>query len=138
MKLGAVLEKYALSKDQMYFYIKYGLLVPPRRNGQYIFDDAACADIEKVLELKRLGFPLKEIHRILSLYRVSHLAGANDAAELRGIYERQLAQLAARELEIKASISELREKTAAIGERISSSCIRRGVPLRMLQLGEPA
>ena len=67
MRIGQVSEKYGISVDNLYYYIQYGLLVPPRPKSQYVFDEKTLKDLELVLELKGLDFSLNEIHKILSL-----------------------------------------------------------------------
>ena len=74
MKIGQVAQRYGISRDNLYYYINYGLLVPPRIDKQYVFDDETLSDLERILELKDLGFTLAEIHRILSLVRISDAA----------------------------------------------------------------
>ena len=74
MRIGKVSEIYHISADNLYYYINYGLLVPPRPKGQYVFDQATLKDLEWILELKDLDFSLREIHIILSLKRVSGFA----------------------------------------------------------------
>ena len=86
MRIGKVSELYHISVDNLYYYINYGLLVPPRPKGQYLFDQATLKDLEWILELKELDFSLREIHIILSLRRVSGLADAQDVEELKAIY----------------------------------------------------
>ena len=67
MRIGKVSEKYGISIDNLHYYINYGLLVPPKPKGQYVFDDATLKDLEWILNLKKLDFSLREIHIILSL-----------------------------------------------------------------------
>ena len=50
MRIGKVSELYHISVDNLYYYIKYGLLVPPRPKGQYVFDQATLKDLEWILE----------------------------------------------------------------------------------------
>lgn len=73
MKIGQVAQRYGISRDNLYYYINYGLLVPPRMDKQYVFDDETLSDLERILELKELGFTLAEIHHILSLFRISDM-----------------------------------------------------------------
>lgn len=87
MRIGQVSEKYGISVDNLYYYIQYGLLVPPRPKSQYVFDEKTLKDLELVLELKGLDFSLNEIHKILSLYRVSHLADPQDCQELKALFQ---------------------------------------------------
>ena len=56
----------------------YGLLVPPKPRGQYVFDGTDCQGSGVVLGLKELDFSLREIHVILSLKRISGLADPQD------------------------------------------------------------
>lgn len=74
MRIGKVSEKYHISVDNIYYYINYGLLVPPKPRGQYVFDEQTVRDLEWILGLKELDFSLREIHVILSLKRISGLA----------------------------------------------------------------
>ena len=83
MRIGKVSELYHISIDNLYYYIHYGLLVPPRPKGQYVFDEATCKDLEWILELKDLDFSLREIHILLSLKRVSGFADPQDLMELK-------------------------------------------------------
>ena len=87
MRIGKVSELYHISIDNLYYYIHYGLLVPPRPRGQYVFDEATCKDLEWILELKDLDFTLREIHILLSLKRVSGFADPQDLMELREMYK---------------------------------------------------
>ena len=58
MRIGKVSEKYGISIDNLHYYINYGLLVPPKPKGQYVFDDATLKDLEWILNLKKLDFSL--------------------------------------------------------------------------------
>lgn len=87
MRIGKVSEKYGISIDNLHYYINYGLLVPPKPKGQYVFDDATLKDLEWILNLKKLDFSLREIHIILSLKRVSNFAHAQDLEELKEIFK---------------------------------------------------
>ena len=83
MKIGQVAQRYSISRDNLYYYINYGLLVPPRMDKQYVFDDETLNDLERILELKELGFTLAEIHHILSLFRISDRLSGGIARHLR-------------------------------------------------------
>ena len=56
MRIGKVSEKYHISVDNIYYYINYGLLVPPKPRGQYVFDEQTVRDLEWILGLKELDF----------------------------------------------------------------------------------
>ena len=65
MRIGEVSRQYHISVDNLYYYINYGLLVPPKPRGQYIFNKTVLQDLEWILELKELDFTLREIHMLL-------------------------------------------------------------------------
>ena len=54
MKIGQVVREYGIPVNSLYFYIHNGLLVPPRKNHQYLFDERTIADLQWILELKEL------------------------------------------------------------------------------------
>src|SRR5699024_2349545 len=112
----------------------YGLLVPPRPKGQYVFDEATCKDLEWILELKDLDFSLREIHILLSLKRVSGFADSQDMIELREIYKNKR-HLCLQEVEHKkAVIEKLEKKIRELEIPVSPPEEKTGVPLSMLPL----
>ena len=87
MRIGKVSKEYHISIDNLHYYIKYGLLVPPKPKGQYFFDETTLKDLEWILALKKLDFSLREIHSILSLKRISNFADAEDLEELKELFK---------------------------------------------------
>lgn len=134
MRIGQVSEKYGISVDNLYYYIQYGLLVPPRPKSQYVFDEKTLEDLELVLELKELDFTLNEIHKVLSLYRVSGLADAQDCRELREIFlEKRQACIQKRD-RLEAIVERLDRKIQELSQRQKGQKNRIGLPIRMLDL----
>ena len=134
MRIGKVSELYHISADNLYYYINYGLLVPPRPKGQYVFDQATLKDLEWILELKDLDFSLREIHIILSLKRVSGFADPQDLTELKEIYSSKR-NLCLKEMERKREIiQKLDVKIQELDTLAASPSARTGVPLSMLSL----
>ncbi|MDR1731790.1 MAG: MerR family transcriptional regulator [Synergistaceae bacterium] len=134
MKIGAVSEKYGISRDTIYFYINYGLLVPPKHGGQQDFDEKTLADLEMILELKKLEFSLGDIHRILSLHRVSKMASSQDIMDLKRFFTAQRDALVQRRDELSAIVGELGRKISTLNENARREGITLGVPLSMLGL----
>lgn len=133
MRIGRVSDKYRISTDSIHYYISYGLIVPPKTDGgQYEFDDKTVSELELVLELKSLAFPLKTIHKILSLYRVSNLADEQDVDDLKNIYKNQLNDIEKNKKKLDEAGAALERKIAELDEmaKVTSSDI--GVPISML------
>ncbi|MCH3951287.1 MAG: MerR family transcriptional regulator [Acidaminococcus sp.] len=133
MKIGQVVREFGIPVNSLYFYINNGLLVPPKKNNQYIFDERTIADIQWILELKELDFPLKTIHRLLSLRRISNLCTEADINELKSIYREQAETLKAKEAKLSRARRILQDKLAALEQREFSRA-DSGVPLVMLPL----
>ncbi|MBV1758508.1 MAG: MerR family transcriptional regulator [Dethiosulfatibacter sp.] len=82
MRIGKFAERLNTTQDTIRFYIKRGLLVPPKVSGQYRFSEADCRDLERILELKEMHFSLTEIQKIITFQR---LTGSN-TEEFRRLY----------------------------------------------------
>lgn len=134
MRIGEVSKSYGISVDNLYYYINYGLLVPKKPKGQYNFDKQTLKDLELILELKDMGFSLKEIHRVLSLYRISSLAATGDVEDLKALYERKLRELRQEIASTEKNISKLESKMTELSALLPGENSHIGLPLRMLDL----
>ena len=134
MRIGEVSRQYHISVDNLYYYINYGLLVPPKPRGQYIFNKTVLQDLEWILELKELDFTLREIHMLLSLKRISGLADSQDIEELKAVYEGKQ-EFCLQEINRKQEIiQQLDKKIAALKENQSDKIPQTGVPVSALPL----
>lgn len=134
MKIGQVAKRYGISRDNLYYYINYGLLVPPRVDKQYVFDEDTLRDLQRILGLKELGFTLSEIHHILSLFRISDMENTGFRDELRQIYverRRKCQDEIARLEKVSGTLSQKIEKLSFVDD---SKRRPTGVPLNMLGL----
>lgn len=134
MKIGQISKKYHLSLDKIYYYINYGLIVPPRPQGQYYFDVQTIQDLELILHLKSLHFSLKEIHTILSLHRVSNLVDHRDIEDLKNIYQNKKYSLQQQSIKLNACIDDLQKDVDSLSSKLFSPSTPLGVPIRMLNL----
>lgn len=134
MRIGQVSKKYNISVDNLYYYINYGLLVPQRPRGQYDFDEQTLKDLELILELKGMNLSLKEIHQILSLYRISGLAVQQDIEDLRKIYDHKLQELKTERKQLERNIENLEDKISHLNSLLPSEAPHIGLPISMLDL----
>ena len=132
MRIGQVSRKYKISVDTLYYYISYGLLVPQKPGGQYVFDEGTLKELEKIIELKNMKFSLKEIHMILSLYRISGLAVGQDVEDLKKIYTGKLAELKEEKQHTEANISRLSNEIARLSAMLPADRHITGLPVTML------
>lgn len=134
MKIGQVSRKYGLSKDNIYYYINYGLLVPPKLNNQYVFDDRTISDLEEILKLKEMDYSLSEIHRIVSLYRISSIKSSEDKEELRDIYSAKRAECVTKVRHYENVIRTLDERIFELSKNEPQMQKHTGLPLSMLNI----
>lgn len=135
MKIGQVVKKYGISANSLYFYINNGLLVPPRRNSQYVFDERTLDELKLILELKQMELPLKTIHRILSIRRISGFCSQEDRAEIRRIYVEHDKVLRKKEEELAEARKKLWARAYKFeNESIPQEDICTGVPIRALSM----
>ena len=134
MRIGEVSRSYGISVDNLYYYINYGLLVPKKPKGQYDFDQQTLRDLDLILELKDMKFSLKEIHQVLSLYRISSLAGEGDTEDLKRLYEKKLCELQDDIAFTQKNIAKLEDKISELNSLRSEDDAHIGLPLRMLEL----
>lgn len=71
MKIGKFAQTHNITQDTVRHYLDLGLLVTEKSGGHYKFGDADSRDIEKIIELKNLGFSLNDIQKILAMQRIS-------------------------------------------------------------------
>ena len=134
MRIGEVSRSYGISVDNLYYYINYGLLVPKKPKGQYDFDQQTLRDLDLILELKDMKFSLKEIHQVLSLYRISSLAGEGDTEDLKRLYEKKLCELQDDIAFTQKNRAKLEDKISELNSLRSEDDAHIGLPLRMLEL----
>lgn len=74
MKIGEFAQKSGIHITTIRYYIKRGLLVPQKTEGdaQFVFFEKDLENIQLITKLKNMGFSIEEAHRVLSMQRVSN------------------------------------------------------------------
>lgn len=134
MRIGKVAETYKISIDNLHYYINYGLLVPPKPKGQYIFDTATLKDLELILHLKKLDFSLREIHVILSLKRISNFADIQDLEEVKELFKSKRDYCRQEIIRKEKIIKELDAHIHKIEQMPITPARSTGVPIKVLPL----
>lgn len=133
MKIGEFSDSFSLSPETVRFYINKGLLVPTSRNGRYVFSQKDAEDMEELLKLKKLRFSLSDIHRIISLKRLSNLDSAEELRDYIAILQGHMRELKEDKSELEASIAELNHEIVTASGKHSGAARRvTGVPLAFL------
>ncbi len=134
MKISQVAKKYKLSIDTINYYVSYGLLVPSRRGVHRVFDERTLSDLEIILQLRDMDFSLQEIHKILSLYRISALSSKQDTAELCSIYTQKKEHCLMEQERLSQIINDLETRIDALDSHNAADESPIGLPVSMLNL----
>lgn len=136
MKIGELTKKYGVSSQTIRYYVKMGLLIPETKEKQYVFNEQSCEDLELILHLKKFDLSLADIHRILSLNRISHFVSQEDTDIYRAILQNQLAGIEREEHRLQAIAADIREELRQVLESALASMtqarVSRGISLRFL------
>lgn len=98
--------EFGISTRAIRFYETKGLLLPERVGGTRVFRRRDRARLILILRGKRLGFSLREISEYLALYDADR---TQQATMLVDLIDQRLDLLEAQMLDLRTTISELRE-----------------------------
>jgi len=73
VKIGAFAKKYMVSIDTIRHYMDLGLLFPGKKNGQYVFGDDMCSQMDEIIKMKACGLTLNEIGHYLYYRRFNDI-----------------------------------------------------------------
>ena len=140
MRIGEFSKKNNISIETIRHYIDLELIIPYKNGGQYEFDDNSQRTLNKILELKSLGFTLNEVKSIL-IYEMLGKFTFDDNNLLENLFKlkekeinKKIEELSDMEVRIKEKIKEINKKeykdNVTIGIDINSlkylSCISCG------------
>jgi len=135
MRIGEFAFKHHVPVDSVYYYINLGLLVPQKRGKQYHFDEACENDMERIVLYKSWGFSLKEIHNILSLFRISALHPPQDVLDVINIMQNKYDALQQEREIIEENQRRIKEAQEHIIRSVPQTQNQSsGVPVSMLHL----
>lgn len=132
MRIGEIAKIVDIPINSVRYYINMGLLVPQSKNKQYIFDEADLNDLQLILKLKALRFSLNDIHKILSLSRVSNLSDRGDIEDYLRFFLEQKEHLVQERNELDKAIQGIGKEIDDIKNAIDNHSLKTGVPLSML------
>lgn len=133
MKIGEFCRKNGVSVDTVRHYIDLDIILPEKRGAHYSFDASCQKDLEEVFRLKKLGFSLAEIQKVLAYKRLTDLRTASDMDYYDSFFDKKKHEMQ-RELDrIREAILEL--EAVSIRERPEEreeNAVKLGLPVRFL------
>lgn len=133
MKIGEFCRLFGLSTETIRYYINKGLLVPVAKNDRYDFDSVDIDDMRLLLKLKSFRFTIAEIHKILSLRRLSNFDSKKELMDYIDILNHQKKNMLLEKKQIESIINAMKNEIAsASGKHNSVEKRKNGVPLAFL------
>ncbi|MGI6053612.1 MAG: MerR family transcriptional regulator [Clostridium sp.] len=117
MKIGSFSKKYSMTPEAIRYYVNEGLLVPRSRNGRYDFGEEDLRDMDFLLKLKSYHFSIHDIHRILSLRRLSNFDSADDMNDYLKILSAQKRKMEQEKIELDTVLHEIEIEIANVEKR---------------------
>lgn len=133
VKIGAFARNFDISIDTIRYYVDLGLLIPNKKESQLQFDQICMDDMQMIIELKKLRFTLQEIHKVLSLRRITQFSDIEDLHFFVTLLREKQRQLLDERDQLNHTLDLLEEKIQAVGP-LSPSESRTGVPLAFIPL----
>ena len=135
MRIGAFSKQFAISPETVRYYVNKGLLCPIIKNDRYDFKENDKYDMQLLLRLKSFRFSIGEIHKLLSLRRLSNFDSQNELDDYIDILVEQKNKLQHEKHQLQGIINSLQDEIGNSSGK-HSFCAKRknGVPLVFLQL----
>ena len=113
MKIGEFSDLFGLAPETVRYYVNKGLLVPVSKNERYDFDNVDVDDMRLLMKLKSFRFSLSEIHRIMSLRRLSNFDSKKELMDYIDILNHQKKNMLLEKKEIDSIINAIKHEIAS-------------------------
>lgn len=134
MRIGAFSEQFGLSPETIRYYVNKGLPCPMIKNDRYDFKENDIDDMQLLLRLKSFKFSIVEIHRLLSLRRLSGFDSSNELSDYINILVDHKKKPQREKRELQGIISSLQDEIgSSSGKHPFNAKRKNGVPLQFLQ-----
>ncbi len=115
--IGDLASEFDITTRAIRFYEAKGLITPTRVRGTRVYSRRERARLILILRGKRVGYKLDDIREYLDLYD----SDSTQLTQLNFVQERMaesIAELEAKQRDIRESLEELRKMKAGVDERI--------------------
>lgn len=133
MRIGEFAKKHHVSVDTIRHYMDIGLLIPIKEKSHYYFDSTCLDDMEMIKTLKGLQFTLNEIHKVLSLKRVTHFVDVAETDYFINVLVEKKKEIN-KEIEAKSNSLKLIDGIIESFGQVKDTVSETGVPLLYLSL----
>ncbi|SCZ76490.1 MerR family transcriptional regulator [Acidaminobacter hydrogenoformans] len=131
MRIGEFSTRTGVTVDTLRHYMELGLLVVEKRGGQYDFDEHVQKDLERILQLKEMGFSLAEVKRLFQFERLGAMTDYQKDVYYCSLFSERIHAV---RLEIEARQKALAALEEATGALVASSEVKGDVPRQAVGL----
>ena len=139
LKISKFASITGLTKDTIYYYINIGILYPKKRGTQFSFQDKDVETVDRIKYYQNMGFSLKEIIVIMSLWRWSNQIEEPIKEEYRNILSVKLDEITNEIKKMESvkynliqELEKYSQKDISIDSRVKDPSQKLGVPIRGL------
>lgn len=133
MRIGEFSKKNNISIEAVRHYIDLGLIIPYKKGGQYEFDENSQRNLNKVLELKSLGFTLNEVKSILIYEMLGKFTFNDEDNLLKNIFKLKEKEINKKIKELSHVEEKLKEKIIEITDKESKDRLSLGIDINNLK-----
>lgn len=90
MRIGEFSTRTGVTVDTLRHYMDIGLLVVEKRGGQYDFDEHIQTDLDRILQLKEMGFSLAEVKTLFQFERLGAMTAYQKDVYYRSLFSQRI------------------------------------------------
>lgn len=134
MKISEFANEFGVSNDTVRYYMELSLLTPQKKGGHYYYDKKCKSQMEALLELKEMGFSLKEIKNIFHFKRMGKLTTYQKNKYYQQLYQNKAEEIKKEIKNMEEAKKKLNKKIMELKAKDKKNNIRIGIELSVLSL----
>jgi len=134
MKISEFANEFGVSNDTVRYYMELNLLTPQKKGGHYFYDKKCKTQMEDLLELKEMGFSLKEIKNIFYFKRMGKLTSYQKNKYYQQLYQDKEEELKEEIANMEKAKKKLNKKIMKLKAKDKNNNITIGIDLSVLSL----
>lgn len=134
MKISEFANEFEVSNDTVRYYMELNLLTPQKKGGHYYYDKKCKSQMEDLLELKEMGFSLKEIKNIFHFKRMGKLTTYQKNKYYQQLYQNKAEEIKEEIKNMEKAKKKLNKKIMELKAKNKNNNIRIGIDLSVLSL----
>ncbi|MGM0438254.1 MAG: MerR family transcriptional regulator [Bacillota bacterium] len=134
MKISEFANEFGVSNDTVRYYMELNLLTPQKKGGHYFYDKKCKSQMEDLLELKEMGFSLKEIKNIFHFKRMGKLTTYQKNKYYQQLYQDKAKEIKKEIKNMEEAKKKLNKKIMELKAKDKKNNIRIGIDLSVLSL----